>query len=126
MGGDNNPKKPECCDDEAILDHARTTVQHLAEHREEMANKAGTEIGAYDSFDFGNKGISSLPEELADIIKDHASRLALDRNWLSSLSGLAPRISEFHRLKYLVVRYNELDEFPATVCAKDMGMRGLG
>lgn len=127
MGGEKqkDSKQPPHRDDIILLSHARNEVQRFAQLRQEMADRgdmvknAGNEAGMFDSFDFGNRGISQLPEELVDIIKDHAERLALDRNWLSSLSGLAPRFSEFNRLKYLVVRFNELEEFPRAVRTLD-------
>ena len=72
-----------------ILSIARAEVEKFHQIREQ--NKGKDVPDAIDSFNFGDMGISSLPEELADIIKDEAQRLALDRNLLTSLSGLSVR-----------------------------------
>lgn len=65
--------------------------------------------------DLSNRGISELPEELIDVIKDEVNRLALRRNHLTGLSGLSPRISECTNLKYLVLKRNKIREFPPAV-----------
>lgn len=59
--------------------------------------------------------LSALPAELIDIIKDDVARLALDNNRLSGLSGLSLRLPECLRLRYLVMRNNQLREFPQAV-----------
>lgn len=73
-----------------ILRQARDEVQRFRDIREQNNGKdpVPESIG---SFSFADMGISSLPEELVDIIKDEAQRLALNRNMLTGLSGLSPR-----------------------------------
>lgn len=67
------------------------------------------------SIELGSRALSSLPEELIDVIKNEADRLALDSNKLTSLSGLGPRFAECTRLRYLVLRNNSLREFPRAI-----------
>lgn len=67
------------------------------------------------SVDLGHQQLKELPEELIDIVKEHANRIALHRNNLTSLSGLGPRINECASLKYLVLRHNQICEFPRAV-----------
>lgn len=66
--------------------------------------------------DLGNKHVSELSEELIDIVKTEVTRLNLGRNRLTSLSGLSSRIHECSNLKYLVIKYNKIREFPPEVC----------
>lgn len=72
-------------------------------------------INAGCSIELGSRGLTSLPEELIDVIRNEAERLALDRNRLTSLSGLGPRFGECTRLRYLVLRNNHLREFPKAI-----------
>lgn len=62
-------------------------------------------------------GLTSLPPELIDIVKSEMSRLALDHNRLTTLSGLSARLGDCSRLRYLVMRNNQLREFPLPVSA---------
>ena len=103
--------------DEDLLLAARNELAKIRERRQEGVDDGDGVQASLDSFNFGAMQLRGLPEELMDIIKDEAVRLALDRNRLTSLSGLSLRFSEFSRLKYLVVRHNHLTEFPPCVCA---------
>lgn len=60
-------------------------------------------------------GLTSLPAELVDVIKNDTSRLALDHNRLPSLSGISLRLNECTKLRYLVLRNNKIREFPREV-----------
>jgi len=62
-----------------------------------------------------HQGLARLPEELVDVVKNDVTRLALDHNRLTGLSGLGPRITQCVRLRYLVLRNNKLKEFPMAV-----------
>ncbi|KAI9717719.1 MAG: RAM signaling network component [Chrysothrix sp. TS-e1954] len=101
--------------DEILLMTAKAEVADLHERRQQSVGGGDDVQDSLDRFKFGNMGLSSLPEELVDVIKDEAVRLALDRNKLTSLSGLTSRFSEFTRLKYLVIRNNQLNEFPTCI-----------
>lgn len=61
------------------------------------------------------RNLRELGEELIDEMKDVVTRLALHRNHLTGLSGLGPRIQECTMLKYLVLRNNDIREFPRDV-----------
>ena len=106
---------PSASTDDILLASARDEVERFRERRKQSAEGNEEVQESVDSFQFGNMGLQSLPEKLVDIIKDEAVRLALDRNKLTGLSGLNSRFSEFKRLKYLVLRNNQLKEFPAVV-----------
>lgn len=101
----------------ALLERARETVRsNLAQRRlSPGAPPTLDDHHAYVNFSFFNLGLESLPEELVDIIKDHAVRLAFDYNRLTGLSGLAPRMADFTRLEYLVLKGNRLEEIPPQV-----------
>jgi len=62
-----------------------------------------------------HQGLARLPAELIDVVKNDVTRLALDHNRLTGLSGLGPRISQCLKLRYLVLRNNKLKEFPMAV-----------
>lgn len=84
---DPGPKHPET--DHLILSLARDEVAKVREAKElSDAESTANPIG---SFNFGGKNLHSLPEELAEIIKDDAQRLALDKNHLTGLSGISHR-----------------------------------
>ncbi|KAB8611410.1 hypothetical protein FH972_025915 [Carpinus fangiana] len=62
--------------------------------------------------DLSSLKLTSLPDELIDIIRNEVNVLRLDRNLLATLSSLGPRLPEFSRLRYLSLRHNRITEFP--------------
>jgi len=62
-----------------------------------------------------HQGLARLPAELIDVVRNDVTRLALDHNRLTGLSGLGPRITECTKLRYLVLRNNKLKQFPVAV-----------
>jgi len=62
-----------------------------------------------------HQGLARLPAELIDVVRNDVTRLALDHNRLTGLSGLGPRITQCVKLRYLVLRNNKLREFPMAV-----------
>lgn len=103
--------------DQEVLATAASEVQRFKElsHRAHAGYDVPESIKGGCSIELGHRGLTRLPSELINIIKDDADRLALDRNRLTSLSGLAPRFAECTRLRYLVMRNNSLREFPSSV-----------
>lgn len=97
-----------------LLNQAKADVRYFQDLRHNGETGA-VQSEAFGSFNFGNRRLRDLPEELVDIIKTHAVRIALDRNFLSGLSGLASCMGQFTRLKYLVLRHNQLEDFPTAV-----------
>ena len=93
-----------------LLNDARYQVHQSTEGNDPEGQGHG-------SFDFSRKELDSLPAELADIISQHAERLALGSNLLTGLSYLGPRMVEFTHLRYLVMGRNRLQEFPRAVSA---------
>ena len=119
---DDEPSSPVLLNDEEVLEKARSQVQPFHDVRQQRS--VGDEVlESIGSIHFSNNGLTTLPVQLVDIIKDEAERLALDRNQLTGLSGLAPRFSEFVRLKYLVMRHNDIVEFPEAVRAPEEAMQ---
>ncbi|KAI9652646.1 MAG: RAM signaling network component [Alyxoria varia] len=111
---DDAPSSPVFLNDDEVLEKAHNQVQPFHDVRQQRS-EGGEVLESIGSIHFSNNGLSTLPAQLVDIIKDEAERLALDRNRLTGLSGLAPRFSEFTRLKYLVMRHNEIVEFPEAI-----------
>ena len=103
----------QCATVEEVLTVARNQIAES--HQVLDGVKVPEKIKQECSIDLAHKGLSSLPEELIDIIKDEASRLALNHNHLSGLSAIGMRFSECTRLRYLVLRQNELRVFPEPV-----------
>jgi len=103
--------------DQEVIAAATSEVQRFKELRQRA--HAGYDVPESVkggcSIELGHRGLTTLPPELIDLIKDDADRLALDRNRLTGLSGLAPRFAECTRLRYLVMRNNCLREFPLSV-----------
>jgi len=103
--------------DQGVLDTAAIEIQRYRElsKRAHAGFDVPEAIKGGCSIELGHRGLVRLPPELIDVIKDDADRLALDRNRLTSLSGLSVRFAECTRLRYLVMRNNSLREFPLTV-----------
>lgn len=91
------------------VDRHRTTLER------EREGLAVPEDLTSCSVDLSRLGLTSLPEDLVEIIRDEAVWLALNYNLLTNLSALGPRMADFARLKYLYLRHNNLTEFPREV-----------
>ena len=91
---------------------------HAVHHFDESRNSTDLEDESqqvYSSFDFSHRDLYSLPAELASIISEHAVRLALNHNNLTGLSDLGPCMGDFTTLNYLVLKNNQIQEFPRDV-----------
>jgi len=104
--------------DQEVLAAAASEIQRFKElsQRAHAGHDVPESIKGGCSIELGHRGLTTLPPELVDLIKDDADRLALDRNRLTGLSGLAPRFAQCTRLRYLVMRNNSLRDFPLSVC----------
>lgn len=60
-----------------------------------------------------NKGLTSLPAELFDVMKASVAKLSLQAN---RLTALPPQIQSMRFLTYLDISHNKFTEFPAVVC----------
>lgn len=103
--------------DQGVLETSRSEIQRYKElsARAHAGYDVPESIKGGCSIELGHRGLTRLPAELIDVIKDDADRLALDRNRLTGLSGLGPRFAECTRLRYLVMRNNSLRDFPLPV-----------
>jgi len=113
--------------DGQVYDAAATDDEVLRKAREQIARnheQQQTALGGQAVPDavmhgcdttLSHMGLTKLPSELIDVIKNETSRLALDHNRLPSLSGLSQRLHECTNLRYLVLRNNKLREFPREV-----------
>lgn len=113
--------------DGAALFGPQSDSEVLAKAREEIAKYHDLNHRALDGVavpesvrpgcdvTLSHMGLTTLPAELIDIVKNDVARLALDNNRLPSLSGLSPRFHECSRLRYLVMRNNQMREFPQAV-----------
>lgn len=65
--------------------------------------------GALDTIDLSNRRLREIPEEIVDVIKDEAVRLALAYNQIHTIPA---RFTQLHRLRYLNLRSNAISIFP--------------
>ncbi|PWN31161.1 hypothetical protein BDZ90DRAFT_230152 [Jaminaea rosea] len=68
-----------------------------------------TSGGVLDTIDLSNRRLRDIPEEIVDIIKDEAVRLALAYNQIHTIPA---RFTQLHRLRYLNLRSNAISTFP--------------
>ena len=97
-----------------LLQDARRDAQHFIDAVETSEGESKSQADLA-SFDYSRRELSSLPTELVDIIKDHVARLALGYNMLNTLSGIGPRMGDFKKLTYLVLRNCDFRDFPREV-----------